>query len=76
MKWASPRGRPILVAMRLPDSAEYCRAIGLDLERWLADDLLDLYIPCSYFQLNDWEYSIALGHKYGVKVYPSLDDVR
>jgi hypothetical protein len=70
------RGRPILIATHVPDSAEYCRAIGLDLERWLADDLLDVLIPAGYFQLNDWGTSVALGHRYGVKVYPSLDETR
>jgi hypothetical protein len=70
------RGRPILIGMRMPDSVEYCRAIGLDLERWMADDLLDIYVPGSYYQLNEWDYSVALGHKYGIKVYPSLDDMR
>lgn len=70
------RGRPILIATHVPDSADYCRAIGLDLGRWLADDLLDILIPAGYFQLNDWETSVALGHRYGVKVYPSLDETR
>jgi hypothetical protein len=70
------RGRAILVAARVPDSVEYCHAIGLDLERWLKDDLLDLYIAAGTFQLNDWNYSVALARKYGVKVYPSLDDSR
>jgi hypothetical protein len=70
------RGRPILIAIRMPDSVEYCRSIGLDLERWLATDLLDLYVPGSYYQLNEWDDSVALGHKYGVKVYPSLDESR
>ena len=36
------RGRPILIATHVPDSTEYARAIGLDLARWLADDLLEL----------------------------------
>lgn len=70
------RGRPILIATHVPDSAEYCRAIGLDLARWLADDLLDILVPAGYFQLNDWETSVALGHRHGVKVYPSLDETR
>ncbi len=70
------RGRPILIAVRVPDSVEYCRAIGLDIEHWLADDLLDLMIVSGYFQLNDWDYSVALAHKYGVKIYPSLDESR
>ena len=70
------RNRPILIAMRIPDSVEYCKFIGLDLERWLADGLLDLMIAGGYVNLNPWETSVALGHKYGVKVYPSLDDPR
>ena len=70
------RGRPLLMAVRVPDSVEYSRAIGIDLERWLADDLADLLVVTSYIQLNPWEYSVALGHKYGVPVYPSLDESR
>lgn len=70
------RGRPILIAMRVPDSTDYARAIGLDLERWLREDLLDLMIASGYFQLNDWNYSVALARAHGVKVYPSLDEPR
>jgi hypothetical protein len=70
------RQRPILLAVRVPDSTEYCRYIGLDLERWLAEHRLDLLVAGGYTQLNPCEYSAALGHKYGVKVYPSLDEPR
>ena len=70
------RGRPILFAVRVPDSVEYCRAIGLDLRRWLGDGLIDLLITGGYFRLNDVAYSVALAREYGVKVYPSLDESR
>jgi hypothetical protein len=70
------RNRPLLLAVRVPDSVEYCRFIGLDLEAWLKEGLVDLLITTGYIQLNPWEYSVALGHKYGVKVYPSLDESR
>lgn len=70
------RGRPILLAVRVPDSVEYCRFIGLDLEQWLKDGLVDLLMVSGYTQLNSWEYSVQLGHRYGVKVYPSLDEPR
>ena len=70
------RGRPILIATRVPDSVEYCRAIGLDIERWMADDLIDLLMVSGYFQLNDWDYSVALARKYSVRIYPSLDESR
>jgi hypothetical protein len=70
------RGRPILLAVRVPDSLEYARAIGLDLEAWLGGGLVDLLVTTSYIQLNPWEYSVALGQRHGVKVYPSLDECR
>jgi len=70
------RNRPCLLAVRVPDSVEYCKFIGLDLDRWLKDGLVDLLVVGGYTQLNPWEYSVQLGHKYGAKVYPSLDEPR
>ncbi|NQT53559.1 hypothetical protein HQ576_15995, partial [bacterium] len=70
------RGRPILVGVRVPDSVGYCRAMGLDIERWLADGLVDLMAVSGYFRLNPWETSVALGHKHGVPVYPCLSETR
>ncbi len=70
------RGRPILVAVRVPDSVEYARAVGLDIRTWLAEGLVDLLITSGYFRLNPWEYSVALAREYGVQVYASLDQSR
>ncbi len=70
------RGRPILIAVRVPDSVGYCKAIGLDLTRWLEEDLVDLLIAGGYFRLSPWEETVALGRTYGVPVYPSLDESR
>ena len=70
------KGRPILLAVRVPDSVEYCRDCGMDLERWLNEDLTDILIAGDSFQLNPWEYSVRLGHKYRVPVYACLADVR
>lgn len=70
------RGRPILIAVRVPDSVDYCRASGFDIVRWMKEDLIDLLMVSGYFRLNPWETSVKLGHKYGVPVYPCLSDVR
>ncbi|MCX6991991.1 MAG: hypothetical protein NT011_02490 [Kiritimatiellaeota bacterium] len=70
------RGRPILVSVRVPDSVGYCREMGFDIERWLSEGLVDLLVGSGYFQLNPWEYLVALGHRYDVPVYPSLDESR
>ena len=73
---AEGRGRPLLVAVRVPDSVEYCRGIGIDLERWLAEDLVDILIATGYFRLNPWEYIVDLGHRYDVPVYACLSESR
>ena len=70
------RGRYLLLAIKVPDSAGYCREIGLDLERWLADGLVDLLVPGGYFQLNHWSETVALAHKYNVKFYACLPESR
>ena len=70
------RGRPFLVSIRVPDSVEYSKGIGLDVERWLSEGLVDMLVTTGYFRLNPWQYSVELGHKYGVPVYPCLSDSR
>ena len=67
------RGRPILVAARVPDSLEFCKGIGIDLEALMREHLVDIYIGGAEIQLNPWKYSVELAHKYGVKFYPSID---
>jgi len=68
------RGRPILVAVHVPDSVGYCRAVGLDLERWLADDLVDLLVASGDFRLSPWEAAVELGRKHGVPVFACLSN--
>jgi len=70
------RGRPILVSVRVADSVEFDREMGLDIERWLQDGLVDILVTTGYFRLNPWEYSVELGHRYDVPVYPCLSDSR
>lgn len=70
------RRRPILVAMRVPDSLDYSLEMGFDLETWLEEGLMDILITTDYFRLNPWSHSVELGHRHGVKVYPALTDPR
>jgi len=68
------RGRPILVAVRVPMTVEKCRYVGIDIEAWLAEDLVDLlvtgggYVP---FTMPTKEL-VELGHAYDVPVYPAI----
>jgi hypothetical protein len=70
------KNRPIVIAMRAPDSVEYCRAVGVDLKGWFSEKLVDIWIGAGYFRLNHWKVSADLAHSYGVKFYASLDESR
>lgn len=70
------RGRPYLVAIRLPDSPELSRRSGFDMERWLREGLLDmLMIGGGYMPYSSSRYkeSIDLAHHYGVQAYPCIN---
>ncbi|NLC67817.1 MAG: hypothetical protein GX754_03305 [Clostridiaceae bacterium] len=72
---ALERNKPILLAIRIPDSLEYNKIIGLDIETWLAEGLVDIMVTGDSLQFNTFEYSVNLAHKYGVKIYPCLSAV-
>ena len=68
------RGRPILVATRVPMTRETCLHVGIDIEKWLAGDFVDVlttgggYVP---FTMPTKEL-VALGHAHDVPVYPTI----
>ena len=70
------RGRPFLVAVRVPDSVDMCRVVGIDIERWMKERLVDIVIGSGYFQLNPWHVMADVVHKHGCKFYASLDEPR
>lgn len=73
---AASRGRPMLIAVRVPDSLGYAKAVGLDVEQWLKDDLVDMVTGCCYFHFEPWENLAALGKKYTAPVYACLSASR
>ena len=69
------RGRPMLVAARTPFTVADARFIGIDLERWLAEDLLDLLIAGGGVESHMTESFadiIKLGHDHDIPVYPCI----
>lgn len=70
------KGHPILVWVRTPDNTELCKNIGLDIEKWMDDKLIDVWVPTGYWRHNSREDIIALAHSYDIPVYPSLDESR
>jgi hypothetical protein len=70
------RGRPMLIAVRVPDSVGYAKAIGLDFVRWMELGLIDLVIGTCYFHLEPWENMVALCRRYDTPFYACLSASR
>lgn len=68
------RGRPMLVATRVPLTVSTCNHVGIGIERWLKDGLVDVlttgggYVPFGM----PTKQLVKLGHKYDVPVYPCI----
>jgi len=69
---AERRGRPLLVAVRVPDTFACCLANGMDIQSWLEQDLIDLliagggYAPWS-LPAEAW---VDAARPHGVPTYP------
>lgn len=70
------RCKPILVAIRVPDSFRYNRCVGIDLENWLKRKTADLVIIGGYWQFHPWRETVKRIHALGAKCYVSLDESR
>lgn len=68
------RGRPILVSVRVPVTTAKCLHVGIDVEQWLKEGLMDLlcisggYVPFTMPMTR----LIELSHSHNVPVYPSV----
>ena len=72
---SAARGRPLLVAARTPYTVADTRFIGLDVETWLKEDLLDLLIPGGGSEsriIESFADAVELGHQHDVPVYPCI----
>jgi len=68
------RGKPILVSIYVPDSIGLCKSIGLDVETWLKEDLVDIVsIGCHNGICQTWEDAVKEYNDYDVQVYAALD---
>ena len=70
------RGRPVLVSARTNDSAERTQAEGLDVDAWMREKLIDIWIPTGYFQQRPWSDSVARARAAGCRIYAAMDESR
>lgn len=69
------RKRPIIILIHALDNPDINKAMGLDVERWMADGLMDIFVG----QSDRGNYNIAadlaaLCNKYGVQYYGGITD--
>lgn len=68
------RGRPLLLAARVPENLMGCHFDGLDVETWARERLVDIFVP----GCRSSDVDVAAFHRItagaGIKVYPSFDD--
>ena len=74
-KASERRERPLLLGVRTPGTVEACLAVGLDVETWLKEGLVDrLLIGGGYVPLTSpAEELVRLGHEHDVPVYPCIN---
>ena len=68
------RGRPLLLAVRVPDSLPFCKGVGIDLQAWLDQKLVDLIVSGGPMELNPYAYMGEIAKKSGVPFYPCFDE--
>lgn len=72
---AAGRGRPYLLAVRVPNSPERSLRTGLDVQAWMKERLVDMIMAGGTetpFGPSIREF-IDLAHRYGIPAYPVAD---
>lgn len=75
--YGEKRGRPILLATRVPDTVDLSLSVGLDPESWAREGWVNLFMAGSGLMpfsvpMADW---VQLGHQHGIRVYGCIDRI-
>ena len=72
---AKARGREFLLAVTVPDTVEYSLRIGLDVQAWLSESMVDILIAGSGYKpyCTSYDELIDLGRRANVQVYSSIN---
>ncbi len=71
---AGRRGRPYLLAARIPEDIPGCRFDGIDIETWVAGGMVDILVIGTRTAAADVAGFRALARGTPVRLYPSWDD--
>ena len=68
------RGRPFLLAARIPENLEGCHFDGIDVETWAREELLDIFVMgCRSFDVDIPAFR-RITEGTNIKLYPCIDD--
>ena len=71
------KGRPVGLAVRVPNTIAGSKKLGLDIATWMAEDLVDFVVPSCFFG-QDMEEDVSawveLGRATQVQVYPAIEE--
>ena len=71
---ARKRGRPFLLAARIPENLEGCHFDGIDAETWAQEELLDIFVMgCRSFDVDIPAFR-RITEGTNIKLYPCIDD--
>ena len=71
------KGRPLGLAVRVPNTIDGSRRLGLDVAAWVAEGLVDLVVPSCFFgqdleeDASEW---VTLAEGTPVQVYPAIEE--
>ena len=68
------RGRPLLLAARVPENLIGCHFDGLDVETWAREKLVDIFVIGVRSSNVDIAAFRRITAGTGIKIYPSFDD--
>ena len=68
------RGRPLLVAARVPEDLMGCHFDGMDVEAWARDFLVDIFVVGTRTADADISAFRRITRDTPIKIYPSFDD--
>ncbi len=69
---AQKKNKPILLVVRIPDSPQFCKAMGIDLQMWIDKKIPDIFVFGGGFRLNPVSVCGALLAKSGIPFYYSI----
>ena len=71
---ARKRGRPFLLAVRIPENLEGCHFDGIDAETWAQEELIDIFVMgCRSFDVDIPAFR-RITEGTHIKLYPCIDD--